>query len=144
MKSQANLIRNKILECFTNGYDRGDLVDKYPASTGNGTLVENLDCPSYNTGAQNLWAGQSPATLPKAPNGFDKWVYVNAGASGGRCVRIQPSSGNTADVGLKGGLAQAANAFSSMELIYDPNSSSQRFIIWITKPTGAASVDCGS
>jgi hypothetical protein len=142
LKSQGNLIRNKILECYTNGYDRGDLTDKYPASTGNGTLVEDLTCPSYNTGAESLWSGQSPASLPPPPGGFEKWYYVNAGASGGRCIRLQPVAGSAGDMGLKGGLAQAATSFSTMELLYDTNSSSQRFILWITRPSGSASADC--
>jgi hypothetical protein len=140
IRSQANLIRSKILECYTNGYDRGDLVDKYPASTGTGTLVEALECPSYNSGSENLWSGQSPASLPPPTNGFEKWYYVNAGVSGGRCIRIQPTSAS--DVGLKNGLAQVATSFSTMELVYDPNSVSQRFILWITRPSGSPSTDC--
>jgi hypothetical protein len=140
IKSQANLIRNKILECYTNGYDRGDLPDKYPASTGNGTLVEVLECPSYNSGSQNLWSGQSPASLPPPPAGFHKWYYVNAGVSGGRCIRIEPTS--TSDLGLKNGLVQASTSFSTMELLYDTNSTTQRFILWITRPSGSPSADC--
>lgn len=141
-KSQANLIRNKILECYTYGYDRGDLTDKYPASTGNGTAVDSLDCPSYTSGQQNLWTGQSPASLPPPPTGFGSWYYVNAGASGGRCIRIQPST--PTDVGIKNGLGQVSSAFAGNELVYDSASSSQRFILWITRPTGTASADCGS
>lgn len=144
LKSQAHLIRNKILECFTNGYDRGELADKYPSSSGNGTLVSALECPSYGTGTESLWTGQSPASFPAKPSGLDDWYYVNAGASGGRCIRIQPSAGNTSDVGILGGLGQAASAFSSMELVYDSGSGSKRFILWITRPSGAASADCSS
>jgi hypothetical protein len=144
VKSQANLIRNKILECFTNGYDRGDLPDRYPASTGTGTLVEVLDCPSFNTGSQNIWSGQYTATLPPPPGGFDKWVYVNAGTVNGRCIRIQPSSGNANDQGLINGLLQASAAFSGMELVFDSGSSSKRFILWITRPSGTPSADCSS
>jgi hypothetical protein len=142
IKSQANLIRNKILECFTNGYDRGDLPDRYPSSTGTGTLVEALDCPSYGAGQTSMWMGQSAATLPPPTGGFDKWVYVNAGASGGRCIRIQPSTGNTTNEGIKNGLIQASSNFSAMELTYDSNGASQRFILWITRPSGTPSADC--
>jgi len=142
VKSQANLIRNKILECYTYGYERGDLVDKYPSSTGTGTPVSDLNCPSYPTGLTNIWAGQSPASLPPPPGGFDKWYYVNAGASGGRCARIQPLS--TTDVGLKNGLLQASSVFDANELSFDANSGSLRFILWITKPTGSPSADCSS
>ena len=144
IKAQANLIRSKILECYTYGYDRGDLSDKYPLSTGTGTAVSALDCLSYPAGLQGLWTGQSPASLPPPPSGFDAWVYKNAGAAGGRCIRIQPSTGKATNVGLKNGLAQVSSYFSSNELSYDSNSASQRFIIWITKPTVAADTDCSS
>lgn len=142
IKSQAQLIRSKILECYTNGYERGELADKYPSSTGNGTLVSALDCPSYTSGQQNLWSGQAPTSFPPPPQGFGAWYYVNAGKTGGRCIRIQPDT--PGDVGIKNGLAQAAPAFSSSELVYDSGSASQRFILWITPATGTASTDCGS
>lgn len=144
LKSQANLIRSKILECFSNGYERGDLADKYPASSGNGTLVSALDCPSYNTGSQNLWSGQSAATLPAKPVGLEEWYYVNAGASGGRCIRTQPATAYLNDIGITNGLAQAAGGFSAQELSYDAGSASKRFILWITRPTGTVSTDCSS
>lgn len=146
IKSQANLIRSKLLECYSYGRatERGDLSDLYPTTTGNGTTIDALDCPSYSAGQQNIWTGQSPASLPATPTGFDAWVFVNAGAVAGRCIRIQPASGFATDVGIKNGLAQVANNFSSNELVYDSNSSSQRFILWITRPSGVASADCGS
>jgi hypothetical protein len=142
VKTQANLIRNKILECYTYGYERGDLADKYPASTGTGTPVEDLVCPAYNAGTNNIWNGQSPAMLPPPTTGFDKWVYVNAGTAGGRCIRIQPTSGNANDQGLKNGLAQASSYFAANELVYSSGSGSQRFILWISRPSGTPSTDC--
>lgn len=152
VKSQADLIRTKITECYMNVSSNVNAFNpatdynssNYPASTGNGTLVENLDCPTYNSGAQNLWTGQSRAFLPAPPAGFDKWVYVNASDTGGRCIRIQPTGGNATDKGIRQGLIEATGAFSGMEAAYDTNSASQRFIIWITRPTGAASTDCSS
>jgi hypothetical protein len=151
LKSQANLIRSKILECNQYSFERGELADKYPASTGSGTLVEALDCLAFvaeGTALPNnltsLWSGAHAATLPPPTAGFDKWVYVNAGASGGRCIRIQPLPANTGDVGIKTGLAQAFSAFSSQEIVYDPNSASQRFILWITAPSGTVSANCSS
>lgn len=141
-KSQAFLIRSKILSCFTYGYERGDLADKYPDGASPGVLVENLTCPSYPDGLTSLWSGQEPAQLPPPTPGFDKWVYVNAGATGGRCIRIQPSTGNAANTGYKNGLVQASATFSSTELVYNPASADQRFIIWITQPSGTASTDC--
>ncbi|NDE90167.1 MAG: hypothetical protein EB059_03380 [Alphaproteobacteria bacterium] len=112
----------------------------YPTSTGTGTLVEALDCPSYSAGSQNLWSGQSPAMLPPPSPGLAKWTYVNAGDTGGRCIRIQPAG--TADEAMKAGLAQAARAFSSGELTYTAGSTSQRFILWLTAPTGTVSANC--
>jgi hypothetical protein len=145
IKSQAQLIRSKILECYSYGYERGDLADKYPTSTGAGTLVEDLQCPSYTTGQENLWTGQSAAMLPPPTAGFDKWYYVNAASTGGgRCIRIQPNAGNASSIGVKNGLGQVATAFTANELVYDSGSASQRFIIWITRPTGTPSTDCGS
>jgi hypothetical protein len=173
VKSQGNLIRTKIVECFRNGvemanvecinntyipsqsaYSRqalcgtgktvSDLTTLYPTSTGSGTLVSDLDCPSYGSGAQNLWTGQSAAMLPNPPTGFDPWVYVNAGDVGGRCIRIQPSTGNATNDALKQGLVEASNGFSDLERIYNHNSGSQRFIIWITRPSGAGDANCGS
>lgn len=151
IKSQVNLIRSKILECNQYAFDRGDLSDKYPLSTGSGTLVESLDClafvaqgTSLPSDLTNLWTGAHPASLPPPTAGFDKWYYANHGASGGRCIRIQPLTASVNDVGIKNGLGQVSGAFSSQEVVYDSNSSSQRFIIWITKPTGTPSANCSS
>lgn len=151
LKAQANLIRSKILECNQYSFERGELADKYPSSSGNGTLVESLDCNAFvaegtslPSPMTNLWSGAHPATLPPPTTGFDKWYYVNAGASGGRCIRIQPLAGFVNDLGVKNGLVQTATFFSSQEVVFDPNSSSLRFILWITKPTGTVSADCSS
>lgn len=151
IKSQANLIRSKILECNQYSFDRGELADKYPASTGTGTLVESLDCLAFVAegtplpdNRTNLWSGAHAASLPPPSPGFDSWYYVNAGATGGRCIRIQPLAANVNDVGIKTGLSQVFSAFSSQEVVYDPNSASQRFILWITKPSGTVSADCSS
>ncbi|NDE90166.1 MAG: hypothetical protein EB059_03375 [Alphaproteobacteria bacterium] len=158
IKSQGNLIRSKILECNQYSFDRGDLTDKYPYSGPDGVsfgttaqLVESLDClafvnqgttlPNNNT---NLWAGAHSATLPPPTQGFDKWMYVNAGSSGGRCIRIQPSAGNATSPGIKDGLASVSAAFSTQEVVYDPSSSSQRFILWITYPSGTVNAGCQS
>lgn len=151
IKSQANLIRSKILECNQYSFDRGDLSDKYPESTGTGTLVESLDCLAFvaqgttlPSNLTNLWTGAHPSSLPPPTAGFEKWYYKNAGPTGGRCIRIQPLTASATDIGVKNGLAQAATYFSSQEVVYDSNSSSQRFILWITKPSSSAHADCSS
>ena len=154
IKAQANLIRSKIMECYIYGRNRyseslpnaSDPMpsDMYPSSTGAGTNVIDLDCPGFATGQKNLWAGQSAASLPPSPTGFDPWVYKNAGATGGRCIRIQPSTGLATDAGIKNGLSLVSGYFSNGERVYDSNSSSQRFILWITRPSGTADADCSS
>lgn len=150
LRSQADLIRAKINECYMNtsniDHSGGDYypTTNFPPSTGSGTAVASLTCPTYGSGVDNLWSGQSPATLPTPPTGFDSWYYVNAGDSGGRCIRIQPLAGFVNDNGVRQGIVETAAGFSGLEHVYDPNSSSQRFILWITKPTGPASADCSS
>jgi hypothetical protein len=136
--SQVNLIRNKIYECYTAGYDNTDLPDKYPPSTGAGTPVEMLECPSYNSGVKNLWTGQSPAGLPPPLKDFNKWHYVNAGLVGGRCIRTQPLAANK---DIQDGLLQVAAALPPDEVLYDPKGP-PRFIVWITLPAGPPSLDC--
>lgn len=162
IKIQANLIRAKILECNQYSIDRGNLPDKYPSSTGTGaalSTVRSLNCLAFDIvedGSGNaqatlntpLWTGAHAASLPPTSTGFEEWKYKNAGAVGGRCIRIQPLAANVSDPGIKNGLAQAFTAFSSLagteEAVYDSNSASQRFIIWITKPTGTTDADCAS
>ena len=158
LKAQGNLIRSKILECNQYSSDRGELTDKYPYSDASGTtfgttatLVSNLHClafVAYGTTLPNsstgLWTGAHPATLPAPSSGMEEWYYVNAGATGGRCIRIQPLAGSVNDAGIKAGLAQAASGFSTQEVVYSAGSGSQRFILWITSPSGAASADCSS
>lgn len=165
LKSQGLLITTKIRDCFSNGISNKKLdcsnntfvpgtgwsrpgcspIDPtafYPSSAGSGTPVENIDCPSFGGGIQNLWTGQAPALLPPPTAGFDIWYYVNAGDSGGRCIRTQPLSSTATDSSMRAGLVEAAAGFSADELTYVPASASQRFILWITKPTGSASPDC--
>ncbi len=161
--SQGNLIVSKIRQCYSNGLDNKtldcsnnvggsrsgctgtsptDLTAFYPTSTGSGTAVSALDCPSYGAGVQNLWTGQAPSMLPPPTNGFDAWTYVNAGDVNGRCIRIQPNVATVDDQAVRAGLAQAANSYAAQEYTYTAGSSSQRFILWITRPSGAASADC--
>lgn len=115
----------------------------YSTSTGNGTAVASLVCPSFGAGANNLWTGQSPTPLPPPTSGFDAWYYVDAsGTGGGRCIRTQPLPANANDAGIKSGIANTASSFTSAEMTYDPNSASQRFILWITPPTGTPDPNC--
>ncbi len=151
--SQANLIRSKIGECelqyHTNGVDNSAapcLHDPYPCSDpASGTLVTDLTCPGdpLNGASEqpNIWTGPRNALLPPPTKGFNPWHYMNAGDAGGRCIWISPTGGSSS-TGIVAGLTQAASKFSSQEVGYDSGSGSQKFVIFITVPTGTADLHC--
>jgi len=165
IKSQADLIATKIRQCYTtaindelsscenNTFSAGvwsrpgcntiDRTTYYPAGASPGVLVSAVTCPGFNsTDGTNLWTGKFPSMLPPVSSGLNPWYYVNAGDSGGRCIRIQPLVASASDATVKAGIAQATNAYSANEAVYSAGSTSQRFIYWITRPSGAASADC--
>jgi hypothetical protein len=156
MYSQANLIRTKINECNIKYLTSGTNGDGYPSSAGTGTQVcaltcegdvnnseSGTDCAGNSLTSQNLWFGIRPTVLPPPTAGMNQWYYINAGASGGRCIWTQPSSAISA--GINEGLTHAATKFSSQEVIYNPGSNTTpRFVIWVTYPTGTASTYCAS
>ena len=165
IRSQADLIAAKIRQCYTtavndevssctnNTFSAGvwsrpscntiDRTTYYPVGASPGITVTSVICPGYNnTDATNLWTGKFPAMLPPTSNGLNPWYYVNAGDSGGRCIRIQPLAASVNDASVKAGIAQATNVYSANEYVYTAGSASQRFIYWITRPSGAASADC--
>lgn len=140
--SQANLIRTKINECNIK-YGTNNNGDGYPASDQtSGTLVSALDCAGDQAGQTNLWTGARNTVLPPATIGFDQWYYMNAGVTGGRCIWTQPSG--TANAGIKAGLTHAATKFSSQEVTYNSAGTTNRFVIWITLPSGSADSHCAS
>lgn len=158
MVTQANLIRAKINECnLTHGTDAN--YDGYPSSDPtNGTPVSALDCQGDNAGLQNLWTGARMTSLPPPPPGFDVWHYVNSNATGlggaatkGRCIWTEPTSSSpSSNAGIVTGLTKAAGKFTHAtandgisEVNYNPASSTQRFVVWITPPAvGAEDNNC--
>lgn len=155
IQSQANLIRTKIAECNLIRGSGG--TNYYPVSdVSNGTLVSALDCAGDPTGQKNLWTGARNTMLPPPTQGFNDWKYINtdstgtAAATGGRCIWTTPVGSNPqGDRGIVEGLSKAASKFtnssgfsSSSEVIYDPSSTSQKFVLWITLPSGAADSHC--
>ncbi|QQR68648.1 MAG: hypothetical protein IPI58_07315 [Alphaproteobacteria bacterium] len=136
--SQAELIRAKIHECYS--FNMGNAANNYPTSAGAGTAVRSLTCPGDQGGAQNLWTGIRAASLGPVPPGFDEWLYVNAGSSGGRCIRIQPTS--TASQSMKDGLARVVARYAATDIQYTAGGATQRIVIWITPPTGSADANC--
>jgi hypothetical protein len=153
--SQANLIRTKINECNLK-YGTNNNGDGWPPSDAtNGTPVCALicegdsnsamvgnDCAGNGMTTQNMWYGMRPALLPPPTGGFQQWYYMNAGASGGRCLWTQPSGSMTE--GIKAGLEHAATKFSSQEVLYNSGGTTHRFVIWITLPTGTPDTQCSS
>lgn len=155
VQSQANLIRTKIVECNMVRGSGGS--NYYPVSdVTNGTLVSDLECAGDPAGQKNLWTGVRNTMLPPPTQGFSAWKYINTDASGtgvaagGRCIWTVPSGSNPRnDAGIVEGLRKAASKFtsstsfsSSSEVIYDPSSTSQKFVMWITLPTVSANANC--
>jgi hypothetical protein len=162
IQSQASLIRTKINECNIK-YGTNLNYDGYPSSdTSNGTLVSALNCDGDPSGLQNLWNGERATTLPPPTQNFGAWYYMNTNgtglggtATGGRCIWIAPTISNpSSDAALVDGLTKAANKFThqttcsnnttcgAAEVIYDPASASQKFILWISIPTGSPDSHC--
>jgi hypothetical protein len=100
--------------------------------------------------------------LPPPTQNFGSWYYINTNgtglggtATGGRCIWIVPTISNPAsNAGIVAGLTKAASKFtnqtscsnnatcSATEVIYDPASASQKFILWISIPTGTPDSHC--
>jgi len=167
--SQANLIRTKINECYTKyGTDRN--FDGYPSSGGTTIDVSTITCTGDaiglgSSGNLNIWTGERATTLPPPTSGFADWNYINTNstglggsATGGRCIYIIPNattfpSPNTVP-GIVQGLTKAASKFTSQtscdnvsttcagDVEYNPASSSQKFVMWITLPTGTPDSHC--
>ena len=147
---QANLIRSKISECqmqylinSTNFATGPDCVgDSYPCSDlSDGTNVADLTCPNDpkdgGGNERSLWMGLRPASYPPPTQGFADWKYINAGAVGGRCIWTAPTGVSGAIVD---GLTRAAAKFTSQELTY--NSTTGKFVVFITRPSGAVDSNC--
>lgn len=140
--SQANLIRTKINECNLK-YGTEDNGDGYPPAAA-ATLVSALTCTGDAddvTNGKTIWTGQRQTMYPPAPKGFGEWQYINAGASGGRCFWTAPTGGN-GNSGIVSGLGIAYKKFTSSEVKYISSSSTQKFVVFITLPTGAANANC--
>ncbi len=149
---QANMIRTKILECqmqfLVNGRTHASAPcanDPYPCSDQNdGTAVADLTCPNDALTAggneQSLWSGPRAAMLPPPTKGFSAWMYMNAGDAGGRCFWTAPTGGKSSAVVQ--GLSRAAEKFTSKEHSYDSASSSQKFVVFVTVPSGTVDEKC--
>jgi len=137
--TQTNLIRSKINECNLL-YGTNNNGDGWPSSNAAGTLVSALECEGDQATDKNIWTGVRALLLPPPTAGFEAWYYVNADDEGGRCIWTSPTGVKT--IGVKTGLTQAASKFSSQEVSYDENSDSQKFVVFITRPTGTVDSHC--
>lgn len=161
ISSQANLIRSKINECNMQGLatavnnstapcsgedpcPAACQDDTYPCSDQtDGTVVTALTCPGdalVGGVQQNIWTGVRNSMLPPPSRGFDAWMYINAGSAGGRCFWTAPTAGKSATT--QSGLGAAASKFSSQEVSYQSDSNSQKFVVFITRPTGTIDSHC--
>ena len=151
--TQVNLIRSKISECEMQFHVNGDNYasasgdcpgDRFPCSDQtDGTPVANLTCPNDpldGTDERSLWTGLRVASFPPPTKGFNAWTYFNAGETGGRCFWTTPVGGK--DGPTVDGLTRAASKFTSQEVSYDPTSNSQKFVIFVTRPSGATNSHC--
>jgi hypothetical protein len=161
--AQANLIRSTINQCnmqytinvSTQSVGPVGTGDYYPrpyptASTP--TAVSALVCnPLQGSSATSPVIWNDPILgnklLPPPTQGFNAWQYVDAwspvaASDGGRCFYIVPSVASPSGQStIVNGLTRAASKFNSStsysattEAIYDPASTSQKFVIWITVP----------
>ncbi len=153
--SQTNLIRSTITQCnlqYQMALSIGSVSsqpDSYPTAAS-ATLVSALLCDPLGT--SSIWSNSTSAImLPQPTQGFNAWQYINAGASGGgRCFWTSPSGANPlSSSGIVSGLTRAASKFNSAttnsktsEVLYDPTSSTQKFVVWITPPSGTANSNC--
>jgi hypothetical protein len=149
--AQTNLIRSTINNCnlqYSLAVPSGSVAtaaDPYPDSIAAGTNVSALVCDPM--GGASLWGA---ILMPPPTKDFNAWKYVNAGDSGGRCFWTTPSIPSPkTNQAIKQGLIRVATKFNSAaandgahEVVYNPASDSQKFIVFITMPTGAIDSNC--
>jgi len=124
LSSQADLIRAKILECWSA--TQGVATAGYPV--GVGVAVGALNCPGDPAGSQNLWTGARPTILPLPPQGFGAWSYSND-ASGIR-IQIAPvDSAHAANSAIQQAIQKSISRYSSVEGTVD--SATQTVTVWI-------------
>ncbi|MFA5040279.1 MAG: hypothetical protein WC464_01420 [Bdellovibrionales bacterium] len=152
--AQANMIRNTINNCnlqYQMALSTGSvsLVETdppggYPESnTTSGTAISALACDPMGT--SSLWGA---IMMPPPTKGFTPWMYMNNGSKG-RCIWTEPLAADPKnDTAIVQGLTRAASKFNTSisvsllhEVIYNPSSDSQRFVVWITLPETVGEAD---
>lgn len=106
--AQANLLRQKILDCAgQNGNNGTSTHSAYPLGSAidQVTTVALLTCP-YSS--QNLFSGTDGVFLPPAPTGFATWQYLNSSTAG---VQLQLTA--TTFTGYASVFAKVVQTFGS-------------------------------
>jgi len=168
---RTKILECNTIRSTNNNYDGypcsfSNLATNPSCSTSGATLaavaVSALTCPGDPSGSQSLWTGARPLSLPTPTSGFAAWNYINTNTTGlggsptgGRCIWIAPTLSNpSSNAGIVQGLTNAANKFTNQttcssqatcattDVIYNPASTSQKFILWITTPTSTPNSNC--
>jgi len=79
LRENTQVVRSQILLCAVSSSGDftgllGSLPSSAPAASG-GSLLEDVSCPG--AGELNLFDGSNTVFLPRPPNGFQPWRYVN-------------------------------------------------------------------
>lgn len=129
ISSQANLIRQRVIECNLRYPTPG-----FPTTPVSG-LVRDLRCPGAPNGYQILWNSPNNPSLPKPPTNHNEWTYV-ADSAGIRITTAALASYAT-NADLLGGQYTAWRRFHSSEADCNQSSGTASVTIWIQK-TGSA------
>jgi hypothetical protein len=135
------------IQMATNPGGTTPVSDPYPSPQGTVSPVSSLYCsPIGSTISTPIWNDVSLGTklLPPPTQGFNAWSYMDDSSNGnGRCFWTSPTVANPVnDLVVTSGLTRAAAKFNSStaysamtEVLYNPASATQKFIVWVTMPT---------
>lgn len=91
--AQANLLRQKLLDCAGQGGNNA--TSNHPAyPVGTNAAVSGLTCPAS---AASVFSGTDGVFLPPAPPGFNSWTYTNDATSVRLLLQVT-SAGNVASL----------------------------------------------
>lgn len=135
LQGQANLIRQRIVQCYLE-YTAGG----YPVTPGS-ALVSDLLCPGASPTAQPLWTGTEGTFLPTPPPGFGAWTYRND--ANGIEITAAALPGSTLDATVTTAIADASRRFSNLEADCLATASPPSMRIWLLKnPSAPAPTSC--
>lgn len=137
LRNNVQVIRTQVLLCaVTNSSDAAGLVTAMPQSDDdvNGDLLDSVQCP----GAGNkLFDGTNTVFLPRPPQGFAAWRYVNAIGGGG------PTDGqifvftSTSDPNGVAAINRLSKTFGVDEMAVSSASGTTRLTYFLRKPASA-------